>query len=57
MTSEPDVVAAKAGLRDQHLATRARRTTRERDTAAAAVILMALQFLRRTARGAEEGNG
>ena len=27
------------------------------DTAAAAVILVALQFLRRTSRGAEEGNG
>jgi 5-formyltetrahydrofolate cyclo-ligase len=47
MTSEPDVVAAKAGLRDQHLATRARRTTRERDAAAAAVAAALLRGLTR----------
>ena len=45
MTSGPDVAAAKAGLREEHLARRARRPGRERDAAAAAVAAALLRGL------------
>ena len=47
MPPGPDVTAAKAGLREEHLARRARRPPKERDAAAAAVATTLLKALTR----------
>jgi len=47
MPPGPDVTAAKAGLREEHLARRARRPAKERDAAAAAVATTLLKALTR----------
>jgi 5-formyltetrahydrofolate cyclo-ligase len=47
MTPGPDVTAVKAGLREEHLARRARRPAKERDAAAAAVATALLKALTR----------